>query len=413
MFNHWKISLCDAVMVVVFLLACVALCFLDIHPSGRPAQGVKCRARVLSVDNTNVFTIGLLKKGEQRVRLKILSGPYKGREFNGSNIIRANMELDKVFEPGDIALAAIPYDVDDDFTIVAQDHYRIGYSILLFSLFGILLLVFAGITGFNALLSFVFSCLVIWKLVIPLALTPGFYTHLDIGKYAIPISLTPGRIVLLVTFGAVTLLSAVIIFLVAGMTRKGITAFIGSILGVLASCAMAVIFTKLFKINGGMMPYAQTLLYSGYEFLSLPHIYIGAIFLSSSGAVMDLAMDVSAGMVEVLQKRPDIPRRELIGSGLNIGRSVVGTMTTTLLLAYSGGYLTLMMTFAAQGIGPLDFINNPYVASEAVKTLVGSFGLVLVAPFTALVGGFIIPHTGKHAEPEQIPVEKTEGPETV
>ena len=375
-------------MVVVFLLACAALWFLDILHTAPPPEGVKCKARILSVDNSNIFTIGLLRKGEQRVRMKILSGPFKGREFDGSNIIRANMELDKVFEPGDIALAAIPYDADESFTVIAQDHYRIGYALLLFGLFALLLLVFGGITGFNALLSFVFSCLVIWKLVIPLSLKGGN--------------------VLLITFAAVTLLSAVIIFLVAGMTRKGVTAFFGAILGVLASCGMAYVFTKLFKISGGMMPYSQTLLYSGYEFLSLPDIYIGAIFLSSSGAVMDLAMDVSAGMVEILHKRPDIPRRELIGSGLNMGRSVVGTMTTTLLLAYSGGYLTLMMTFAAQGIGPLDFINNPYVASEAVKTLVGSFGLVLVAPFTAFVGGFIIPHKAKQAEPEQKPEQKPE-----
>jgi uncharacterized membrane protein len=391
MFDHWKISRRDAVMVVVFLLACVALWFLDILHTAPPPEGVKCKARILSVDNSNIFTIGLLRKGEQHVRLRVLNGPYKGREFDGTNIIRANMELDKVFEPGDLALAAIPYGVDESFTVVAQDHYRIGHALLLFGLFGLLLLVFAGITGFNALLSFVFSCLVIWKLVIPLALKGGN--------------------VLLITFAAVTLLSAVIIFLVAGMTRKGVTAFFGAILGVLASCIMAYVFTKLFKISGGMMPYSQTLLYSGYEFLSLPDIYIGAIFLSSSGAVMDLAMDVSAGMVEILQKRPDIPRRELIGSGLNIGRSVVGTMTTTLLLAYSGGYLTLMMTFSAQGIGPLDFINNPYVASEVVKTLVGSFGLVLVAPFTAFVGGFIIPHTGKkQAEPEQKPEQQPEEP---
>ena len=381
-------------MVVVFLLACVALWFLDILRTAPPPEGVKCKALVLSVDNSNVFTIGLLRKGEQHVRLKILNGPYKGKEFDGTNIIRANMELDKVFEPGDIALAAIPYGVDETFTVVAQDHYRIGYAFLLFGLFALLLLVFAGITGFNALLSFVFSCLVIWKLVIPLALKGGN--------------------VLLITFAAVALLSAVIIFLVAGMTRKGVTAFLGAILGVLASCVMAYVFTKLFKISGGMMPYSQTLLYSGYEFLSLPDIYIGAIFLSSSGAVMDLAMDVSAGMVEILHKRPDIPRRELIGSGLNMGRSVVGTMTTTLLLAYSGGYLTLMMTFAAQGIGPLDFINNPYVASEVVKTLVGSFGLVLVAPFTAFVGGFIIPHTAKkqtEAQPDPAQPEPEVQPE--
>ena len=108
----------------------------------------------------------------------------------------------------------------------------------------------------------------------------------------------------------------------------------------------------------------------------------------SSGAVMDLAMDVASGIEEIARRRSGLPVKELFLSGIRIGRSVVGTMTTTLLLAYSGGYLTLMMVFAAQGTSPIDFINNPYVASEAVKTLVGSFGLVLVAPFTAAVGAW-------------------------
>lgn len=64
-------------------------------------------------------------------------------------------------------------------------------------------------------------------------------------------------------------------------------------------------------------------------------------------------------------------------------------MTTTLLLAYSGGYLTLLMVFAAQGTHPIDFLNSTLVSAELVKTLVGSFGLVLVAPFTALVGAAV------------------------
>jgi uncharacterized membrane protein len=138
------------------------------------------------------------------------------------------------------------------------------------------------------------------------------------------------------------------------------------------------------------MPFAQQLLYSGFSGLDLQDIFFGAIVLASSGAVMDLAMDVAAGMEEVVLRRPELPRGELLLSGLRIGRSVVGTMTTTLLLAYSGGYLTLMMTFAAQGTSPIDFINNPYVASETVKTIIGSFGLVLVAPLTAVVGALIL-----------------------
>ena len=76
-------------------------------------------------------------------------------------------------------------------------------------------------------------------------------------------------------------------------------------------------------------------------------------------------------------------------SGIRIGRAVVGTMTTTLLLAYSGGYLTLLMVFAAQGTSPVDFINSTLVSAEFVKTMVGSFGLVLVAPASALVAAYL------------------------
>ena len=104
---------------------------------------------------------------------------------------------------------------------------------------------------------------------------------------------------------------------------------------------------------------------------------------------MDLAMDVASSSEELARKNPGMSVKELMFSGFRIGRSVVGTMTTTLLLAYSGGYITLMMAFAAQGVEPADFINNPHVASEVVKTLVGSFGLVLVAPFTAIAGAFL------------------------
>ena len=64
-------------------------------------------------------------------------------------------------------------------------------------------------------------------------------------------------------------------------------------------------------------------------------------------------------------------------------------MTTTLLLAYSGGYLSLLMVFASQGTPVEEFLNSQLVAAETVKTLIGSFALVLVAPFTAAVAGWV------------------------
>ena len=360
----------NAAGAVVLAMAAVALCFLDLGPAHAPDLGTKERARVVATDDSAVERLGLLQTGPQKLEVEILSGAHKGERFTAYNQLRAQLELDKVFAPGDVALVAMVKDAKAGVTpLVAQDHYRIGWTVVLFGLFAVLLAAFGGVTGVMALFSFVFSCLAVWKLVIPLCLR--------------------GWNPMGVSFGAVTVLTAVIMFLVAGFTRKGVAAFLGAILGVAASCAMAWIFTGLFRINGAVMPYSQALLYSGYSDLSLSEIFIGAVFLSSSGAVMDLAMDVASGMEEIAARRPDLSARELCASGMRIGRSVVGTMTTTLLLAYSGGYLTLMMAFLAQGTGPLDFINNPYVASEVVKTLVGSFGLVLVAPFTALAGARI------------------------
>ncbi|MBR2508908.1 MAG: YibE/F family protein [Lentisphaeria bacterium] len=359
----------DAVMCFILIAASVILSFIPPY-NNEPSPGTKEKAQVISVDNSAVMNMGLLRRGSQLLDVKILSGKYKGQIFRASNELRANMELDKLFAEKDIILVGIMHNADPAAdTINAQDYYRINYTVLLFVLFAILLIIFGGYTGFSALLSFVFSCLVIWKTVIPLTLA---------GYNAIGIA-----------FAAVILLSVVIILLVAGLTRKGIAALAGSILGVLAAALTGWIFTVLFKINGAIMPYAQALLHSGFEHLSLSDIYIGAIFLSSSGAVMDLAMDIASGIEELSLHNKDLRFKELLKSGLRIGRSVVGTMTTTLLLAYSGGYITLMMMFAAQGTSPLDFINNPHVASEVVKTLVGSFGLVLVAPLTALVSALI------------------------
>jgi uncharacterized membrane protein len=227
-----------------------------------------------------------------------------------------------------------------------------------------------GWTGAKALLSFVFAGMMLWKVLVP-GLLKGFDP-------------------LLLSLTVVAILTAAIIFLVAGLTRKGATAFCGALLGVATSCGLAVYFTAKLHINGAVMPFAETLLYSGFGHLNLTRIYISAVFLAASGAVMDLAMDVAASMNELALKKPDITRIELIRSGLSVGRAVVGTMTTTLLLAYSGGYITLLMAFMAQGVPLTNLFNLVYVAAEVLKTLVGSFGLVMVAPFTAVFGGLIL-----------------------
>jgi uncharacterized membrane protein len=369
----------DAVLVAVF--SCLSA-ILFLLPTGYEERiqknSVRCRGRIIAVDNSDVKQYGMIKAGDQTVRLEILEGDYKGAVLAANNPLLGQMDRDKVFKKGDTALVVLS--LDDKGQILyanPQAHYRLHWEVGLMALFAVLLILFGGWTGAKALLSFLFSALMLWKVVVP-ALLKGYPP-------------------ILVSLAAIAIMTGGIIFLVAGLTRKGIAAFLGSFLGVLTSCVMAIFFTGAFHVHGAVLPFAETLLYAGFGHLNLTEIYMAAVFLAASGAVMDLGMDVAASMNEVVVNHPTIGRLALIKSGLRVGRAVVGTMTTTLLLAYSGGFITLMMAFMAQGVPIANLFNLIYVAAEVLKTIVGSFGLVMVAPFTAVIGGFVL--AGKPQRP--------------
>ena len=354
-----------ALLIAFLALGCLGLWFLPGPRQLAENRGRTVCAEIVETDDTGIALHGLVEFGTQRLKVRFPDGSV----HDAANELRAQMELDKKFKVGETALVVVPSQIREGDVLVARDHWRMGWGFVFFGAFCLLLCVFGGWTGAKALFSFVFSCFAVWKLLIPLVLD-GF-----------PAST--------VTFLTVAVLTGVIMYLVAGWTKKGLTAFAGAMLGVVASLGLAHLFGRLMHVNGATMPFAQQLLYSGYSGLDLRDVFIGAIVLASSGAVMDLAMDIAAGVAEVKLHNPALGFRELLLSGLRMGRAVVGTMTTTLLLAYSGGYLTLLMVFAAQGTHPMDFLNSTLVSAEIVKTLVGSFGLVLVAPFTAAVGAWI------------------------
>ena len=131
------------------------------------------------------------------------------------------------------------------------------------------------------------------------------------------------------------------------------------------------------------------LLYSGYPHLNLTDIFTASVFIACSGAVMDLAMDIAATMDEIKHRHPGIGRLEHMRSGLRVGRVVTGTMTTTLLLAYSGSHITMFMVFIAKGLAPANLLNAPFVSAEVLNILVGSFGVIAVAPCTVLIAALL------------------------
>ncbi len=366
----------DFLVCLGFLGLGLIIYFLPTGFENRVASRVeRVRAKVLSVDNSFVYERGLVRSGDQEVNLKILDGKFVGEVVCANNPLLGQLDRDKLFCKGDKVLTVLSLSPEGKIVYAnPQEHYRISVETVLALLFAGLLIIFGGWTGLKALISFAFAGLCIIKILVPLLL---------LGFDPIWASL-----------GVVALLTAAIIFLVAGASTKGLVAFLGAFLGVLVSAILSKMFTELFHIHGAILPFAETLLYSGYAHLDLTGIFIAGVFLAASGAVMDLAMDVAASMQELVDKRPDMTTRELCFSGIRIGRAVVGTMTTTLLLAYSGGYLTLLMAFMAQGVPMTNTLNLIYVAAEILKTIVGSFGLVLVAPFTAIIGAVLFGRKG-------------------
>ena len=362
--------------VLVCLLAIVILLLMPTGFEGalNYQQAERCRAEVISVNNSAVIDTGLVRSGEQLCQLTILDGMFKGQTVTGVNMLNGSLEQDKIFAPGDTALVVISHDGDEITNVTMSDHFRLGWEALLAVIFAVFLILFAGRTGVRALASFVLTILTMWKVLVPAYLRG--YNPIWVGL-------------------AITLfLTVLIIALVYGFDRRCAAAVSGSFLGILVTCVLGVVFTDLFQIHGAVMSYSESLLYSGYQHLDLTQIYMASIFLGASGAVMDLSVDITSAVHEVMEKRPDLPWREAVKSGLNVGRAAMGTMTTTLLFAYSGGYIALLMVFMAQGT-PLDnLLNYKYVAAEIIHTVIGSFGLVTVAPFTALTAGWLLAGRG-------------------
>ena len=376
MFTKEKIQYHAPVWVCLLFIAWLAILPTGYQEIYREAE--QCVAKVIQTDESKIIDTGLVRSGEQRCQLEIVSGKFKGRTAEGVNMLNGSLEQDKLFREGDRAQVVVSYNADEILMVTMIDHDRIPMELVMGAIFILFLILFAGRTGVRAVLSFFLTVLAIWKLLVPLYLKG--YNPIWIG--------------LVFTL----LLSVLIIALVYGFDRRCISAVSGTFLGILVTCLLGSLFTDLFQIHGAVMSSSESLLYAGCQDLNLTRIFMASIFIGASGALMDLSVDITSAVHEVVEKRPDIGWKEAVRSGMNVGRSAMGTMTTTLLLAYSGGYIALLMVFMAQGTPLVNILNYKHVAAEMVHTVIGSFGLVTVAPFTALCAGVLLSQKKKDLE---------------
>ena len=369
--RNWLSSLVCIVLIAVLLL--IQTGYEDAG-AGRIASEERVPARIVATDDSTIKDTGLVRTGEQSCSVQLLAGQHKGETHRAGNMLNGSLEQDKIYKAGEIALVLVSQESGAVASVSMIDHYRISGEMWLLLAFFALLILFAGWTGLRAVLSFILSVVSIWKILVPLCLNGA--NPLLVGS--------------LVTAG----LTIMIIALVFGFSRITLASCIGAISGLAVTAVLGIVCTNAFHIHGAVMSFSESLLYSGYAHLNLTQIFMASIFIGSSGAMMDLSVDIAAAVNEVVQKRPDLSRFEAMMSGIRIGRAAMGTMTTTLLLAYSGSYIALLMVFMAQGTPMINVFNYKYVASEVIHTIVGSFGLVAVAPLTAGASGLLLAKTG-------------------
>ena len=330
----------------------------------------KCKVLVEAVDNSSLINTGLIRTGQQVCTVRFLSGKFKMQTAEGWNMLGGSLSQDKLFRPGDKAQAVVHHDDGEIISVNLIDYYRLDGELLLALAFAVFLVVFARGVGLRSVFSFAITILVLWKILVPLFLK--------------------GHNPIFVGLAAVAILTFVILALVYGFDKKLLSSFCGAMSGIVFAMVLSIICTSSFHIHGAVMANSEALLYSGFQDLNLTQIFMASVCVGASGSVMDLSVDITSAVSEVVRNCPGISRKEAIKSGLTVARAAMGTMTTTLLLAYSGTCIATLMTFMAQGTPVYNILNNNIVAAEIINTIAGSFGLAMTAPLTAVIAGTVL-----------------------
>jgi uncharacterized membrane protein len=191
------------------------------------------------------------------------------------------------------------------------------------------------------------------------------------------------------------------IFIVAGFSYKSFAAILGTIGGLGVAGLAAMLAGKAAHLTGFGSEEAAMLLYIPQNVsLDIQGLLFAGIIIGALGAVMDVSMSVASAVEEVKKANPALGAADLFRSGLNVGRDVMGTMSNTLILAYTGSSVPLLLIFMAYRESLLKMINLDMIASEIVRALSGSLGMVLVVPLTAFIAGLLFGRCWRPEKPK-------------
>ncbi len=310
--------------------------------------------------------------GKQKIEVKILKGVYKDQVYDVINVLSNRHNV--FAKPGMKAIFTIR-EKEGKEHVWFYNYKMDRYIYILIGLFCLTLLVFGRLSGAKSILSLIFTGVIIVFVLIPIIFRGGN-----------PI---PWAIFLCSTITVVTFL------LIGDFNRKTYSAILGTIIGVMISGTISYIFGSLTKLAGIHMEKGEQILYLAADYhVKINGLMFTSILIASLGAINDVAMSIASSCNELCKRNPNIHLDDLFTSLMDIGKDIMGTMTNTLILAFTGSSLNLMLMIWGFQMKAKQFINMPVIAIELIQALSGSIGIVLTVPITASVSIYLIKKKG-------------------
>lgn len=302
--------------------------------------------------------------GSQTMQIKILTGKHKGEIVSASNALSIYNSV--VMKAGKPVVVAFDELNSGEFQVRVFNYFRAPFIILITLLF-LASLIFVGgkkglLTGFGLVYTFVCVFLIFLPLILR-GYSPAFSAIL---------------LVLMVTSATMILLN--------GFTRKSLCAILGTISGVVLSGLILFVFGHFMHISGYSTNDAESLLLIGQTTgLKVKELLFSSILIASLGAIMDVAISIVSVIHEAHVNIPSMPASGLVRFGMNVGKDMIGSMSNTLILAFTGTSLSLIILLYSYSVQFNQFMNMNTITIEITQALSGSLGIVLTVPITAFI----------------------------
>lgn len=276
--------------------------------------------------------------------------------------------------PGD-KVVLLP--MDDD--LIFQYYYRFDKIVILGVVFAALVIVLGGIKGIKTILALAMTCLSIFFVFIP-AIGRGYNIYFSSCIICLYIIIT--------TF-----------IIVYGYNRKSMVAAISCLTGVVFSVIITFLMDSWMKLTGYINDETYMLgNIFGIKDLDVKAIIFSMITIGAMGAIMDVSMSITTSLYEIKSSKTNATAMSLLKSGISIGRDIMGTMTNTLILAYIGSSLIVVLIYAGSNYSLLSLVNKEELIFEFLQSLVGSLSILLTIPITAVISSVFFTDVNKYPE---------------